>query len=156
MPRLKKILAPTDLSELSKRGLRYALEMARDDSATVIVYHIIDFGGDWHNRLADHGPSRDLLEESGRILDKFLADHFADCIDLVEVSRVVEFGAPHKSIVEKAASEKVDMIVMSTHGRTGVDHLILGSTAEKVVARTPCPVLIIPRHGRVGAAVKAA
>jgi hypothetical protein len=65
----------------------------------------------------------------------FSPEHFADCIDLVEVRQVVEFGAPYKNIVEIAASEGVDMIVMSTHGRTGVDHFILGSTAEKVVAR---------------------
>jgi nucleotide-binding universal stress UspA family protein len=156
MARIKKILAPTDLSELSKLGLRYALEMARDASAEVIVYHAIDFGADWHNRRADYGPNRDLLEESRRVLDKFLAENFADCIDLVEVHQVVEFGAPYKNIVDKAASEGVDMIVMSTHGRTGVDHFILGSMAEKVVARAPCPVLIVPRRRQEGTTAKAA
>lgn len=156
MPRIKKILAPTDFSELSRLGLRYALEMARDASAEVIVYHAIDFGADWHNKRTDYGPNRDLLEESRRLLDKFLAENFADCIDLVEVRAVVEFGAPYKNIVDVAASESVDMIVMSTHGRTGVDHLILGSVAEKVVARAPCPVLIVPRRGREGTTAKAA
>lgn len=156
MPRIKKILAPTDFSELSKLGLRYALEMARDSSAEVVVYHAIDFGADWHNRRADYGPNHDLLEESRRVLDKFLAEYFADCINLVEVRAVVEFGAPYKNIVEIAAGEGVDMIVMSTHGRTGVDHLILGSVAEKVVARAPCPVLIVPRRGREGATAQAA
>jgi nucleotide-binding universal stress UspA family protein len=156
MPRIKKILAPTDLSELSKLGIRYALETARDASAEVIVYHAIDFGADWHNRRADFGPNRDLLEDSRCLMDKFLAENFADCIDLVEVRQVVEFGAPYKNIVEKAAEENVDMIVMSTHGRTGVDHFILGSVAEKVVARAPCPVLVIPRRGREGTTAKAA
>jgi nucleotide-binding universal stress UspA family protein len=156
MPKIKKILAPTDFSEVSKLGLRYALEMARDESAEVIVYHAIDFGADWHNRREEYGPNRDLLKQGHRVLDKFLAEHFADCIDLVEVRQVVEFGAPYKNIVEKAASEDVDMIVMSTYGRTGVDHLIVGSTAEKVVARAPCPVLIVPRRGREGTTAKAA
>jgi nucleotide-binding universal stress UspA family protein len=96
------------------------------------------------------------LEESRRLLDKFLAENFADCIDLVEVRQVVEFGAPYKNIVEEAASEGVDMIVMATHGRTGVDHFILGSTAEKVVAHAPCPVLVVPRRGREGVTAKAA
>jgi nucleotide-binding universal stress UspA family protein len=67
---------------------------------------------------------------------------------LVEVRQVIEFGTPHKNIVEMAATENVDLIVMSTHGRTGLDHLILGSVAEKVVARAPCPVLIVPPRGR--------
>jgi universal stress protein A len=156
MPKIKKILAPTDFSELSKLGLRYALEMARDSSAAVIVYHAVDFGADWHNNRTDYGPNRDLLDESRRLLDKFLAENFADCIDLVEVRAVVEFGAAYKNIVEEAASEGVDMIVMSTHGRTGVDHLILGSIAEKVVARAPCPVLIVPRRGREGTTAQAA
>jgi nucleotide-binding universal stress UspA family protein len=156
MPRIKKILAPTDFSELSKRGLRYALEMARDESAEVIVYHAIDLSADWFERRADYRPNRDLLEESRRVLNKFLAENFADCINLVEVRQVVQFGAPYKNIAEEAASEAVDMIVMSTHGRTGVDHFLLGSTAEKVVARAPCPVLIVPRRGREGTTAKAA
>ncbi len=154
MRRIKKILAPTDFSEVSKLGLRYALETARDVGAEVIVYHAIDFGADWHNRRA--GFARNLLEESRRLLDKFLAENFADCIDLVEVRQVVEFGAPYKNIVEEAASEAVDMIVMATHGRTGVDHFILGSIAEKVVAHAPCPVLVVPRRGREAATAKAA
>ncbi|MEX0806934.1 MAG: universal stress protein [Candidatus Binatia bacterium] len=156
MPKIKKILAPTDFSELSKRGLRYALEMARDESAEVIVYHVIDFTGDWTNRQAELTPYRDMLENSRQLLDRFLAKNFADCIDLVEARQVVEFGGPYKNIVEKAASDGVDMIVMSTHGRTGVDHFLLGSTAEKVVARAPCPVLIVPRRGREGTTAKAA
>jgi nucleotide-binding universal stress UspA family protein len=118
--------------------------MARGKSSEVIVYHAIDFGGDWHNGREEYGPYHNLLEQSHWVLDKFLAEHFADCIDLVEVRQVVEFGAPYKNIVEIAASEGVDMIVMSTQARTGIDHFILGSTAEKVVARPPCPVLIVP------------
>jgi nucleotide-binding universal stress UspA family protein len=156
MPKIKKILAPTDFSELSKLGLRYAFELARDGSAEVIVYHVIDFGADWHNSRKDYGPDRDLLEESRRLLGQFLSENFADCLNLIEARLVVEFGAPYKNIVEVAESEGVDMIVMSTHGRTGVDHLILGSVAEKVVARAPCPVLIVPRRGREGTSAKAA
>src|SRR6266545_702950 len=153
MTRVRKILAPTDFSELSKLGLRYALEIAWDESAEVIVYHAIDLGLDWHDRRADYGPNRDLLEESRRVLDKFLAENFAD---LVKVRQVVEFGAPYKNIVEKAATEGVDMIVMSTHGRTGVDHFILGSVAEKVAARAPCPVLVVPRREREATTARAA
>ena len=104
MPRIKRILAPTDLSDLSKLGIRYALEMARDVSAEVLVYHVIEVGADWLNRRVDDVPPRDLLEESSRRLSKFLADHFADCINLVEVRQLVELGAAHSNIVEKAAA----------------------------------------------------
>ena len=148
MARMKKILAPTDFSDLSKLGIRYALETARDISAEVIVYHAVDVGGEWKTMHTELKSSHDVLESNRSVLDKFLGDHFADCVDLVEVRQVVEFGAPHKNIVEMAEQENVDMIVMSTHGRTGIDHVILGSVTEKVVARAPCPVLVVPRRAR--------
>jgi nucleotide-binding universal stress UspA family protein len=146
MPKVRKILAPTDFSDLSKVGIRYALEMARDISAEVLVYHAIDVGEQWTNRRTQVSLYRNLLEESRRLLDRFLADNFADCIDLVEVRQVVEFGRAHKNIVDEAATEGVDIIVISTHGRTGIEHVILGSVTEKVVARAPCPVLVVPRY----------
>ena len=155
MYRVKKILAPTDFSDLSMAGIRYALEAARDSSAEVIVYHVIDLGGAFQNR-PDLGPYRDMLENSRRLLDRFHAENFAECIDLGEVRQVDEIGTKYKNIVEKAAEEGVDMIVMSTHGRTGMDRFILGSVAEKVVARAPCPVLVVPRRRREIGAAKAA
>ena len=156
MPRIKKILAPTDFSDVSKLGVRYALEMARDTSAEVVVYHAIEVGGEWKDNPPKVAAYHDMLEERRRLLGKFVADNFADCINLVEVRYAVEFGTPHKNIVEKAADEAVDMIVMSTHGRTGVNHFILGSIAEKIVARAVCPVLIVPRRERSGTTAKAA
>ena len=156
MARVKRILAPTDFSELSKVGIRYALEMARDVSAEVVVYHAIDVGGEWKDKPPKVAAYHDRLEESRRLLEKFVADNFADCIDLVEVRYAVEFGTPHKNIVEKATAEGVDMIVMSTHGRTGLNHIIMGSVAEKVVARATCPVLVVPHDGRRPALAAAA
>ncbi|MGE5215939.1 MAG: universal stress protein [Chloroflexota bacterium] len=148
MSKIKKILAPTDLSDLSKLGLRYALEVARDTSAEVIVYHAIDFSGEWTEKRSEVVAHPDLLQHSRRKLQAFLADNFADCINLVELRSMVEIGSPIQNIVEKAKEEGVDMIIMSTHGRTGLDHMILGSVTEKVVARAPCPVLVVPRSGR--------
>ena len=148
MDRISKILAPTDFSELSKLGVRYALEIARDSRARVMVYFAIDVGGGWHERPAVAPPYHDVLEDTRKQLKKFLAENFADCIDLVEVRQVVEFGAPSKNIVETAQNEGVDMIVMSTHGRTGLSHMMLGSVTEKVVACAPCPVLVVPRQER--------
>ena len=156
MPKVKKILAPTDFSELSKRGIRYALEVARDSSAEVIAYHVIDLGEERPEIREPFGPYHDLLKDNRRVLDKFLHDSFADCIDLVEVRQVVEFGRSFKSIVEIADQENVDMIVMATHGRTGLEHVILGSVAEKVVARSARPVLVIPPIDRAKSAVRAA
>ena len=147
MESVKKILAPTDLSDLSCAGLRYALEMGRSRSAEVIVYHVIDLGDHWIKREYS-GPVREMLERHRRMLNKFLWEKFREEMILTEVRHVVEFGGTVDNIVEKAEGEQVDRIVMSTHGRTGIDRLLIGSVAEKVIARAPCPVLIVPAHER--------
>ena len=147
MPKVEKILAPTDFSELSKLGMRYGLEMARDNKAELIAYHVIDLGEGWkgiHTELTP--PYHDMLEDNRRLLEKFISDNFPERIDLAKLRLVVEFGASFKNIVELAEKEHVDVIVMSTHGRTGLDHIILGSVTEKVIARAPCPVLVLPRR----------
>jgi nucleotide-binding universal stress UspA family protein len=156
MERIQKILAPTDISELSCVGVRYALEIAREVSAEVIVYHVVPMGEDWFSRQDKHSPVRNLLANEEATLDKFLAEKCADDVKLVKVHQKVEFGGPHTSIVEAAEREGVDLIVMSTHGRTGLSHILLGSVTEKVVARAPCPVLVIPSHKRPTEATRAA
>lgn len=148
MPRVKKILAPTDFSDLSKRGIDYAFEIARETSAEVIVYHVLDFSHEWADRRGEVMAHPELLQHCEKKLKAFLSDNFSECINLVEVRPIVEIGAAVHSIVAKAEEEAIDMIVISTHGRTGLDHIILGSVTEKVVARAPCPVLVVPRRGR--------
>jgi universal stress protein A len=61
----------------------------------------------------------------------------------VEITRQVVVGVPHQKILETAAAEQVDWIVMATHGRTGLSHLVMGSVAERVVRTAPCPVLTL-------------
>jgi nucleotide-binding universal stress UspA family protein len=65
-------------------------------------------------------------------------------MNLVEVRQKVELGTAYSNITDLAEREAVDMIIMSTHGRTGLDHILLGSVTEKVIAHAPCPVLAIP------------
>jgi universal stress protein A len=85
----------------------------------------------------------DDLERQARLdLAQVLADEAA-----VKVVRRVVVGIPYRKIVEVAADEKLDLIVMATHGRTGFSHLFLGSVAEKVVRTAPCPVLTIRPGG---------
>ena len=113
-------------------------------------------GEDWFSGYEKLGPARNLLANEEAALDKFLTEKFADDMKLMEIRQKVEFGAPHTSIVEMAEREGCDIIVMSTHGRTGLNHMLLGSVTEKVVARAPCPVLAIPSHGRSNTTTKAA
>jgi universal stress protein A len=139
--KIRKILAPTDLSELSLAGVNYALEFAQSQDAELILYHVVGIADHWPRDEFD--PVRGLLEDQKRWLDRFVKEKLLDLSAQVKIRQIVEIGVPYKSIVEKAAEEGVDMIIMSTHGRSGLDHMMIGSVTEKVVRRATCPVLSI-------------
>ncbi|MDZ4341256.1 MAG: universal stress protein [Candidatus Binatia bacterium] len=156
MKKITRILAPTDLSDLSCLGIRYALELAREQSAEIVVLHVIPIGEDWLSTREDSTPVRDLMANERAALDQFLQKKFAEFLNLVELRQKVEVGAPPANIVDLAEREGADLIVMSTHGRTGLDHMLMGSVTEKVVARSLCPVLSIPAMSRKKESAKAA
>ena len=84
-----------------------------------------------------------MVPQQKQRLSEFVRETCADLLAKVEVRQIVELGVPYKKIVEKAKEEAADLIVISTHGRTGIDHMLVGSVTEKVVARASCPVLSI-------------
>lgn len=156
MNKIKKILAPTDYSELSCTGLRHAFESARELGAELTVLHVVAVGDNWFSGHEEHGPGKDLLAQQKEILDKFLREKFADEMNLVEVRQRVELGTAYVNIAEMSEREEVDLIIMSTHGRTGLDHVLLGSVTEKVIAHAHCPVLAIPASAAPGPVARAA
>ena len=139
--KLAKILAPTDLSNLSRASVRYALEMAMAQGGEVLVYNVIAEDGHWFGRDDALDPAKALMPKQREQLAEFVKEHCGEFIGKVTIREIVEVGVPYKDIVRKAAEEHVDMIVMSTHGRTGLDQLMMGSVTAKVVARAACPVL---------------
>ena len=158
METIKKILAPTDLSELSRVGVRYALNLARAVGAEVTVYHVVNYGeliqyGEEMKervRIRTSRPPSHVLERYQLALARFLNDHFSDLIPWVKIREKVEMGTPDKDIVEEAKTQGVDLIVISTHGRTGLSHILMGSVTEKVVRNASCPVLSIrPRPEQI-------
>lgn len=145
MNKIKKILAPTDLSDLSRTGVRHALEMARSLGAEVIVYHVISYEevNLPYEGFYTESLTKWLPQERKKLLSEFLRDNFADMISKVEIKQEVEVGVPYQRIVEKAVKEGVELVVISTHGRTGLLHMLIGSVTEKVVRHAPCPVFSI-------------
>jgi nucleotide-binding universal stress UspA family protein len=139
MNKIEKILAPTDLSELSALGVRYALELSRGWGAEASVYHIADGA-----ELASYKAFslQDLIEKHKKSLSQFLTNHFAELPPLVEVREKV-VGEPAASILAEAEKAGSDLIVMSTHGRTGLAHLLMGSVTEEVVRNAVCPVFSV-------------
>jgi universal stress protein A len=140
---LKKILAPTDLSNLSLPAIRQALEMALERGAEVVIYNVIGEDGEWFGKNDPLNPATAFVPRQQERLREFVRKNFADMIGKVRITETVEAGIPHLLIVKKAEEENADLIVMSTHGRTGFEHLVLGSVTAKVVARASCPVLSI-------------
>ena len=138
--KIEKILAPTDLSELSCLGISYALELARGWGASVTVYHVADAA----ELAAYKARSLDgLIERHQQSLSQFLKQHFADSLASVEVREVVEIGTPASNIVAEADKSGYDLIVMSTRGRTGIAHMLIGSVTEQVLRNATCPVFSV-------------
>ena len=139
--RLAKILAPTDFSECSRAGFDYSVQLARDFKAELRLVHVINphaypFGDQYlaldANRLMDdaaHAAENQMRSMAARAN--------------VRYSIRMIHGSPAAEICN-AANEDVDLIVICTHGRTGLGHVLIGSVAERVVRYARCPVLVIP------------
>jgi nucleotide-binding universal stress UspA family protein len=134
---LKTILAPTDFSSLSAAGARYACQLARDTGAELIIFNVVVL--DESNAI----NKRELAEHQAR-LQEFVATELADAVRGLRVREKVIGGQAFGAIVDCAESERVDLIVMSSHGRSGLSRMLIGSVTDKVVRRAPCPVLVVP------------
>lgn len=144
---IKRILAPTDFSSLSALGVSYALDLGRSWGAVATVYNVAEAAelASYRARSLD-----DLLERNTKLLSEFLAENFAGLLPVVEIRQKVAIGAAADSILMEAEQDRSDLIVMSTHGRTGLSHLLMGSVTEKVVRNAPCLVFSVhqPRAGK--------
>ena len=141
---IQRILAPTDFSELSKQGLTSALELAETFGAKLLLLHVVEPPSYPVEGIMPSHLGATLLDDLERQASKDLAQMLSETHgSQVEVTRGVVVGIPYRKIVEVAEEEKSDLIVMTTHGRTGLSHLVMGSVTEKIVRSAPCPVLTI-------------
>jgi universal stress protein A len=141
---IRHLLAPTDFSEYSKEAVSYALELAQKFGAKLSLLHVVEPPPYSMEGLVPSGAGGDLLDDLERQASAELAQVLPQAKDAkVEVRRYVVVGSPFRKIIESAEADKVDLIVMATHGRTGLSHLVMGSVAERVVRTAPCPVLTI-------------
>lgn len=154
MKAIRQILVPSDFSESSRAALEYASELARPLDATIDVLHV------WEAPL--FMPPASLLETGVadtsliEIVRKNAEDSLAQFVSDAKKRGVLvraafaEVGPPAHTIAEFARSREYDLIVMGTHGRTGLSHALIGSVAERVVRHAACPVLAV-RGPRVAA-----
>jgi len=141
---IRQILAPTDFSEYSKEAVAYAFELAQKFGAKLLLLHVIEMPAYPVEGFVPPSIGSTLIEDLERQAWADLAQVLPEAqTDKIAVTRQVVVGIPYRKIVDVAAAEKADLIVMATHGRTGLGHLLIGSVAERVVRTAPCPVLTI-------------
>ena len=153
MDPIKNILAPTDLSPLSAKGLEYAGSLAKRIGAQLTVCHAVrteEFVA--HARLLEKGTGNPRVEEQLRhlvdrhkeLLHDFVNRHLRSANPDLVIAEIVEMGEPHRLIIDWVKPNDIDLIVMSTHGRSGLQRVMLGSVTEKVLRNAHCPMLVIP------------
>jgi universal stress protein A len=143
--KLKQILVPIDFSDCSKKALQYALPLAKEHQAALTLLYVVPpaYGAGEYGGI-DYAQLEASMKEGG---DKELARLAVDEVrGEVPADTLVQVGSPSRQIVETARSLPADLIVISTHGRTGLKHVLLGSVAEHVVQRAPCPVFVVREH----------
>jgi nucleotide-binding universal stress UspA family protein len=119
------------------------MDMALAQGAEVVVYHVISEDGDWFDKDDELNPAKALVPRQKQRLAEFIKQNCGEFIGQVKIYEIVEVGVPYKAIVQKADEERADLIIISTHGRTGLEQVIVGSVTARVVARSGCPVLSI-------------
>jgi len=149
MIKLENILYATDFSELSLHALKYARSFAEAHGAKLHCVHVVDETYQYWMSADPDGvpagvPTAKLIEQAKRKLADFVAEHLSG----QAVRTQVRLGRPFVEIITYARENGIDLIVLTTHGRSGLKHALMGSTAERVVRKAPCAVLTVrhPQH----------
>lgn len=144
MKPFEKILIAIDFSESSDYAFDYALALARQFQAELTVMHVInepvDLRGFYVPHISFEQLEKEIEEGAEKMMEKFCQDKMAD---FGSYTTAIVTGIPYEEIIRKAEETGTSLVVLGTHGRTGIDHLIFGSTAERVVRSAACPVLTI-------------
>lgn len=138
-----EILLTTDGSEGAERAVEHAAEIGESFDAKVHVLYVVDVRKESPHEIDEvlSGKFEDIGKKSTEDIEKTLEGRDLDS------EAHVEKGVPHKAIIDFADKNDIDVIVMSSHGRTGIDRLLIGSVTEKVVRKFEKPVLTVGRNG---------
>lgn len=141
---VKRIVIPIDFSDYSRQALKYAVTFAEHFKAEVVLVYVIEpvlYPADFSfGQVSLPQLENELRESAQRELDGLVQTQIGG---RVPAKTVIRFGKPFLEIIDTAKEEDADLIIISTHGHTGMEHLLFGSTAEKVVRKSTCPVLVV-------------
>jgi nucleotide-binding universal stress UspA family protein len=146
---IKTILFPTDYSNGARAAMDHAISLAKDYQAKLILLYVIqDISiAEWYipSSISAGELIEDMQKSAWQEMDKWFAEVSKQVND---VEKMVVRGVPFVEIIQTAKERNADLIVIGTHGRTGIDHMLFGSTAEKVVRKAACPVLTVRIAGK--------
>jgi len=142
--RLRRILVPIDFSENSKKALRYAQPFAEQFRAEIILLHVVEpmIRPEGYMIVPAAMESRRVARMDEREVRLGSLRH-REIGEGIKGDTIVQMGEPYKEIINMAKARKAHLIIIATHGYTGVKHMLVGSTAERVVRQAPCPVLVV-------------
>jgi len=139
----KNILCPTDFSDESFHAIDYGLRFAKAADGWLVLAHIIHVPSGELYQADGHVLTFEEAKSRSRVLLEQLRDQRLDGYPKCEL--LVEIGDPYEQLTAIATRRRVDLIITSTHGRTGIQHLVLGSVAEKIIRHAPWPVFVVRR-----------
>ena len=141
---IKKVLVPIDFSDYSKSALKYAVNFTKSFNADIILIYVVEpvfYPPDFSmGQIAMPSINTEWDDRAKDELEKLAK---SEITGVANVKTIIKTGKPFVEIIETAKEENVDLIIIATHGHSGVEHILFGSTAEKVVRKAPCPVLTL-------------
>lgn len=141
---IKKVLVPIDFSDYSKSALKYAVNFAKSFNADIILVYVVEpiiYPPDFS--MGQIAMPSINTEWDDRAKDELAKLAKNEITGVNSVKTIIKTGKPFVEIIETAKEENADLIIIATHGHSGVEHILFGSTAEKVVRKAPCPVLTL-------------
>jgi nucleotide-binding universal stress UspA family protein len=146
---IETILFPTDFSNGARAAVGHVVSLTRDYQAKLILLYVIqDISiAEWYvpSSLSVAGLIEDMQKSAWQEMEKWGAELSPQ---VKNIEKMVVRGVPFVEIIKTAQEKNADLIIIGTHGRTGIDHMLFGSTAEKVVRKAPCPVLTVRMAGK--------
>jgi len=144
MVEIKKILFPIDFTENSAQILPYVLSVSEKYDSTIYLIHVMQdllkWAGFYVPHLSMEKSQKEALQSAEKFMNKVCEDQLQSC---PMFQRKIVSGDPAVEILKTIESENIDLVIMGTHGRKGLEHSIFGSVAENVVKKSPVPVLTI-------------
>ncbi|MGB9731412.1 MULTISPECIES: universal stress protein [Calditerrivibrio] len=145
MIEIKKILVPTDFSETSRYAMQYAINFAKSFGAELEIVHVIfdesQIVAFYLPQVTFQNLDQELEESAKKQMEEFIAS-FPELNEIRYSTKMLK-GTAFVEIISEAKTYGADIIIIGTHGRTGIEHVLFGSTAEKVVRKAPCPVFTV-------------